>query len=87
MSASNTQKEGLNTITGKSTMLTTSEVSGLNTVWDNLLALSKFAGTSKPERSNAIKIIRKAINEYEMREWHKEVLEGVISILKIEPRA
>lgn len=57
------------------------------TVWTNLLALSRFAGTSKPERDNAIQQLKYAIEHYEMREWHQKVLEGIIKILEIAPHA
>lgn len=78
-------KTGLNTIVQKSTVRTASEASGINTIWSNLLAESRFAGCSKPERDDAIQRIKYAISNYEMREWHENVLNGIISILRIDP--
>ena len=79
-------KTTLNTIAPKSSRLNASEASGTNTVWDNLIALSKFAGGSKPEREDATAQLKYAIDNYEMRDWHKEVLQGIIAVLTIDPR-
>lgn len=79
-------KTTLNTIVPKSTVLTDTEATGYNTVWDNLLALSKFAGCSKPERGDAISQLNHAVAEYEMRDWQQEVIHGIILVLKIDPQ-
>lgn len=76
----------LNTIVPKSIVLTSSESNRTNTVWDNLLAEARFAGSSRPEREDAIQRIEYVLSNYEMRDWKREVLEGIISVLKIEPR-
>lgn len=64
----------------------TIKVADSHTVWSDLLALAQFAGTSKLERDDAIQRIEYAIENYEMRVWHTEMLYGIIDILKIEPR-
>jgi hypothetical protein len=51
-----------------------------------LLAEARFAGSSRPEREDAIQRIEYVLSNYEMRDWKREVLEGIISVLKIEPR-
>ncbi len=75
----------LNKIVGELTTKTAIEMTNAHTNWTNLLSLAKFAGCSKPERQDAIQRIKYAINHYEMREWHQKVLEGIISILEIDP--
>jgi hypothetical protein len=77
--------KSLNQIVAATTLKTAQETTGNITVWDNLINLSKFAGSSASERADAITIIKNALAEYEMRDWHKEVLNGVIKILQIEP--
>jgi hypothetical protein len=79
------KKNVLTNIIERSTNLTSLEAAGQVTVWSDLLSLSKFAGCSKPERNDAITRIKYAIYNYEMRQWHKDVLSGIINILEINP--
>jgi hypothetical protein len=71
----------LNTIVPKSTVKNNEP----NTAWDNLLALSRFAGSSLPERQDAIQEIQEAIKNMEMRDWQRNVLEEIMVILRINP--